>query len=142
MSRRRPPRQWPSAMIVAPDVDPRPIRRKATKRADHHRFQQPIFHRRSSLASLWIPPVDRGDRGCFAQDIDNYIEKWVEKWNACLSFADRRTDRGPAIPPGMPSRDVLAIAPIAVAAQSVSRLPWQLLATVFILATTPLWLAR
>ena len=42
----------------------------------------------------------------------------------------------------MPSQDSLAISPTTVAAPPVSRLPWPLLATVAILATTPLWLTR
>ena len=42
----------------------------------------------------------------------------------------------------MLSQDSLAISPSAVAEPPVSRLPWPLLATVVILATTPLWLTR
>ena len=41
----------------------------------------------------------------------------------------------------MLSQDTSAIAP-AVAERPASRLPWPLLATVVILATTPLWLTR
>ena len=42
----------------------------------------------------------------------------------------------------MLSQDSLAISPSAVAEPPVSRLPWPLLATVVVLATTPLWLTR